>query len=82
MSDQVFEITKTRNHLTQSICQYYECRKVYIPGLTSIDDSENSSKLEGQPEVLKLWVPSQLPPKSQSAQCLCHERAPEESGRA
>ena len=43
---------------------------MYIPGLASIDYSEDSSKLESQPEVLKLWVPSQLPIESRHAWCL------------
>ena len=68
--DQVFEITKTRNLLTHSIRQYHDCRKVYVPGLASIDQSEESSKLESQPEVLKLWLPSQLPAEGRSAWCL------------
>ena len=59
--DQVFELTKTRKLLTQSIRQYYDCRKVYIPGLTFVSHGEDDDKLESQPKALKLWVPSQLP---------------------
>jgi hypothetical protein len=69
-ADQVFEIARTRNLLTQSIRQYYDCQKVYIPGLTPTDFNEDNEKLEGQPEVLKLWVPSQLPAESRSTWCL------------
>ena len=69
-TDQVFEITKTRNLLTQSIRQYYDCRRVYIPGLTLVDHGEDNDKLVSQPEALKLWVPSQLPAENRSSWCL------------
>ena len=69
-ADQVFEIKKTCNLLTQSIRQYYDCRKVYIPGLTSVGHGEGDDKLESQPEVLKLWLPSQLPAEHRFTWCL------------
>ena len=42
---------------------------MYIPGLTFVDNSEDSDKLESQPELLKLLVPSQLPAENRSAWC-------------
>jgi len=69
-ADEIFEIKKICGLLTQSIRLYYDCRKVYIPGLTSVDYSEDNDKLETQPEVLKLWVPSQLPAENRSPWCL------------
>ena len=61
---------KTRALLAQNIRQYYDCRKVYIPGLASIDHGEDGDKLESQPEILKLWVPSQIPAENRSTWCL------------
>ena len=69
-ADQAFEITKARNLLSQSIRKYHECRSVCIPGLAPTNCGEDDERLETQPEVLKLWLPSQLPSEHRAAWCL------------
>ena len=41
-----------------------------IPGLTSTSYGEDLERLESEPEVLKLWLPSQLPREHRAAWCL------------
>ena len=43
---------------------------MYIPGLASTNHDEDHERLENQPEVLKLWLPSQLPSEHRVAWCL------------
>ena len=62
--------TKAQNLLSQSIHKYYECQSVYIPGLTSTNYGEDHERLESEPEVLKLWLPSQLPSEHCTTWCL------------
>ena len=69
-ADHIFEITRSRKVLSQNIREYHECRSVYIPGLTSTNHDEDHERLEDQPEVLKLWLPSQLPSEHRVAWCL------------
>ena len=69
-ADHAFEINKARNLLSQSIRKYHECRSVYIPGLASTNYGEDHERLENEPEVLKLWLPSQLPSEHRAAWCI------------
>ena len=41
-----------------------------IPGLTSTSYGEDHERVEREPEVLKLWLPSQLPSEHRTAWCL------------
>ena len=41
-----------------------------MPGLTTTNHDEDHERLENQPEVLKLWLPSQLPSEHRVSWCL------------
>jgi hypothetical protein len=64
-------MTKARRLLSKRIRELQGCQQVYIPGVTSLlDASQEDERLEDQPEVLKLWLPSQLSDNDRSVWCL------------
>jgi hypothetical protein len=57
--------------LSKRIRELQGCQRVYIPGIADLlDVSQEDERLEDRPEVLKLWLPSQLSNDDRSAWCL------------
>ena len=70
-ADELSKITKTRRSLSKRIRELHGCQQVYIPGITNLlNVDQEDERLEDQPEVLKLWLPSQLSDDDRSAWCL------------
>jgi hypothetical protein len=64
-------VTNARRLLSKRIRELQGCQQVYIPGVASLlDTSQEDERLEDQPEVLKLWLPSQLSDNDRSMWCL------------
>ena len=69
--DELSEMTKARRSLSKRVHELQGCQQVYIPGIADLlDSSQEDERLEDQPEVLKLWLPSQLSDNDRSAWCL------------
>ena len=69
--DELSEMTKARRSLSKRVRELQGCQRVYIPGVADLlDASQEDERLEDQPEVLKLWLPSQLSDDDRSAWCL------------
>ena len=69
--DELSEMTKARRSLSKRVRELQGCQRVYIPGIADLlDSSQEDERLEDQPEVLKLWLPSQLSDNDRSAWCL------------
>ena len=70
-TDELSEITKARRLLSKRIHELQACQHVYIPGIADLlDVSREDERLEDQPEVLKLWLPSHLSSDDRSMWCL------------
>ena len=70
-ADQLSETTKARRSLSKRIHELQSCQRVYIPGIAGLlDVNQEDERLEDQPEVLKLWLPSQLSDDDRSTWCL------------
>jgi len=64
-------MTKARRSLSKRIHELQGSQRVYTPGIADLlDASQEDERLEDQPEVLKLWLPSQLSDDDRSAWCL------------
>ena len=64
-------MTKARHSLSKRIRELQACQQVYIPGIANLlDVNQEDERLEDQPEVLKLRLPSQLSGDDRSAWCL------------
>ena len=69
--DELSEMTKARRLLSKQVHELQGCQRVYIPGIADLlDSSQEDERLKDQPEVLKLWLPSQLSDNDRSAWCL------------
>ena len=69
--DDVSEITKARRSLSKRIRELQACQRIYIPGTADLlSVNQEDERLEDQPEVLKLWLPSQLSDEDRSMWCL------------
>lgn len=70
-ADELSEVTKARRLLSKRIRELQVCQRVYIPGIAGLlDTNQEDERLEDKPEVLKLWLPSQLSDDDRSAWCL------------
>lgn len=69
--EELSETTKARRSLLKQIRELQGCQRVYIPGIADLlDVSQEDERLKDQPEILKLWLPSQLSEDDRSAWCL------------
>ena len=69
--DELSEMTKACHSLSKQVHELQGCQQVYIPGVADLlDSSQEDERLEDQPEVLKLWLPSQLLDNNRSMWCL------------
>ena len=70
-ADNISEITKARRLLLKRIRELQACQRIYIPGIADLlSVNQEDERLQDQPEVLKLWLPSQLSDDDRSAWCL------------
>ena len=64
-------MTKARHALTKRIRELQGCQRVYVPGIAHLlDASQEDERFKDQPEVLKLWLPSQLSNDVRPVWCL------------
>jgi len=69
--DDLSEMTKARRSLSKRIRDLQGSQRIYIPGVADLlDGSQEDERLEDQPEVLKLLLPSQLSDDDRSTWCL------------
>lgn len=67
----VERLAERRKLLAQSIREFQDVQKVYMPGLSHIlDDVDDSSGLTTHPELFKLMLPSQLSIGDRQSWCL------------
>ena len=63
--------TERRKSLVKSIREFRTIQKVYMPGLSSLlDNADDDSRLDTNPELFKLMLPSQLSPDDRQPWCL------------
>lgn len=69
--DELSEMTKAHRSLSKRVREFRGCQRAYIPGIADLlDASQEDERLEDQPEILKLWLPSQLSDDDRPVWCL------------
>ena len=64
-------LVERRKHLAKSIRDFRVVQKVYMPGLSHLlDNADDDSRLDTNPELFKLMLPSQLSPDDRQSWCL------------
>ena len=64
-------LIERRKHLAKSIREFRSIQKVYMPGLSHLlDTADDDSRLDTNPELFKLMLPSQLSPNDRQSWCL------------